>query len=97
MALYISVIQKISLKFMATLKELLDLNPGRKIIVSFSEHHTISMHFGDVDVFKKDQLEFDFMGPDDVYVCIHDLYEDHHVVCKPFDVEILPEREIMYV
>lgn len=82
---------------MATLKQLLDLEPGRRIIVSFSEQHTVSMHFGDIDVFEKEQLEFDFMDQDDIFICIHDLYEDSHVICKPNDIEILPEREMMYV
>lgn len=82
---------------MATLKELLDLAPGRKVIVYFSEDHIHYMRFGNMDVFEKDQLEFDFVGQDDVFICIHDLFKDSHAICKPDDVEILPEEEKVYV
>lgn len=82
---------------MATLKELLELTPGRKVNVSFSRQPEFFMYIGSIDVIENDQLEFDFMGEDDVYICIHDLYEDKHAICKPIEVEIFPEREKMYV
>ena len=83
---------------MATLKELHELSPGRKINVRFGDKRPkFLMYLGRIHVFEKDQLEFEFMGQDGVDIHIQDLYEDTHIICKPIDVEILPEREIMYV
>lgn len=82
---------------MATLKQLLNLKPGRIINVSFDKRPEFLMTVGQIQLYEKQQLEFDFMGEDDVNILIQDLYEDVLVICQPIDVEILPEGEKMYV